>query len=158
VRRSRVGQWLVTAVAAATRSLGGSAVVRVTPGAAGGTATRPPAAARACSVPGGSCPPPRASSSSPRDCPAGEATASGCAAVPTYLYAYAAPGFVFRCPAAADGHHAATMCVTTSSPCDSERLIEIAHPCPAAYMNEVSNSWVLVGVSDVPIDPYGQCP
>ena len=50
------------------------------------------------------------------------------------------------------------MCASTSAPCDSERLIEIADPCPAAYMNEASNSWVLLGVSDVPIDPYGQCP
>ena len=27
-----------------------------------------------------------------------------------------------------------------------------------AYMNEASNSWVLPGVSGVPIDPYGWCP
>ena len=50
------------------------------------------------------------------------------------------------------------MCVTTSSPYGSERLIEIVDPCPAAYMNEASNSWALLGVSDVPIDPCGRCP
>jgi hypothetical protein len=33
----------------------------------------------------------------------------------------------------------------------------IADPCPAAYMNEASNSWDLVGASDAPLDPYGYC-
>jgi len=47
----------------------------------------------------------------------------------------------------------ATLCVTTTSPCDTERLIAIAHPCPAASMNEASNSWVVLGEADVPIDP-----
>jgi hypothetical protein len=89
---------------------------------------------------------------------AGEATVSGCAAALAYLAAYAAPGFVFQCPAYAAGHQAATTCVTATSPCDAERFIEIADPCPAAYMNEASNSWMLLGVSDVPIDPYGYCP
>jgi hypothetical protein len=43
--------------------------------------------------------------------------------------------------------------------CDEGRSIVISDPCPAAYMNEASNSWVLIGVlKNVPIDPYGQCP
>ena len=33
----------------------------------------------------------------------------------------------------------------------------IADPCPAAYMNEASNSWLLTGQADVPLDPYGDC-
>jgi len=182
VRRSRVGQWLVTAVVAVTCSLGSSAAVLVTPAAGsppGGHAAEARRTARAedhggrsrrhshAAARGGAgvlsarrvVSPAQSFVVQPTGLPpAGEASISGCAAALTYLYAYAAPGFVFRCPAAADGHQAATMCVTTSSPCDSERLIEIGDPCPAAYMNEASNSWVLLGVSDVPIDPYGQCP
>jgi hypothetical protein len=89
--------------------------------------------------------------------PAGEATAFGCAAALAYLAAYAAPGFGAQCPAATGGHQATTMCVTSATPCDVERAILIAEPCAAAYMNEASNSWVLLGVSDAPIDPYGSC-
>jgi hypothetical protein len=37
------------------------------------------------------------------------------------------------------------------------RIIVIADPCPAAYMNEASNSWAMMGASDAPIDPYGSC-
>jgi hypothetical protein len=37
------------------------------------------------------------------------------------------------------------------------RIIVIADPCPNAYMNEASNSWVMTGASDAPIDPYGAC-
>jgi hypothetical protein len=37
------------------------------------------------------------------------------------------------------------------------RIIVIADPCPNAYMNEASNSWVMIGASDAPIDPYGSC-
>jgi hypothetical protein len=85
------------------------------------------------------------------------ATAFGCAAALAYLAAYAAPGFGAQCPAATGGHQATTMCVTSATPCDVERAILIAEPCAAAYMNEASNSWVLLGVSDAPIDPYGSC-
>jgi hypothetical protein len=90
--------------------------------------------------------------------PAGEATASGCAAALLYLNAYAAPGFTLECPAFSRGHEASTSCISLSSPCDQQRVITIADPCPAAYMNEASNSWVLMGESTAPIDPYGQCP
>ena len=72
--------------------------------------------------------------------------------------AYAAPGFTLECPAASQGHQASTSCVSQNSPCDEQRIITIADPCPAAYMNEASNSWVLMGESNAPIDPYGQCP
>jgi hypothetical protein len=37
-------------------------------------------------------------------------------------------------------------------------VIAIADACPAAYMNEASNSWVLTGRSRAPIDPFGWCP
>ena len=89
---------------------------------------------------------------------AGEATAPGCAAALAYLDAYAAPGFTDSCPGEAGGHQAVTTCESLASPCDVERVIAIADPCPAAYMNEASNSWVLLGESDAPIDPYGTCP
>jgi len=36
-------------------------------------------------------------------------------------------------------------------------VIAIATPCPAAYMNEASNSWVLVGKSNAALDPNGDC-
>jgi hypothetical protein len=89
--------------------------------------------------------------------PPGEATAYGCAAAESYINAYGAPGFSVACPAYSGGHQATTWCVTTTSPCNVERLITIAEPCPDAYMNEASNSWVMMGASDTPIDPYGQC-
>jgi hypothetical protein len=90
--------------------------------------------------------------------PVGEATASGCAAALAYLDAYAAPGFTLECPASSQGHEASTRCISQNSPCDEQRVITIADPCPEAYMNEASNSWVLMGESKAPIDPYGQCP
>jgi hypothetical protein len=86
----------------------------------------------------------------------GAATASGCAAALAYLVAYSAPGFTFECPGSALGHQAMT-CIDEPGVCGNERLIAIADPCPAAYMNEASNSWVLTGASDAPIDPYGAC-
>ena len=90
--------------------------------------------------------------------PVGEATASGCPAALAYLTAYAAPGFTLECPASSQGHEASTSCISQNAPCDQQRMITIADPCPEAYMNEASNSWVLMGESNAPIDPYGQCP
>jgi hypothetical protein len=49
-------------------------------------------------------------------------------------------------------------CINEPGVCDNENLIAIADPCPAAYMNEASNSRVLTGASDARIDPYGACP
>jgi hypothetical protein len=40
-----------------------------------------------------------------------------------------------------------TTCVSGASACSIQRLIVIADPCPAAYMNEASNSWDLIGAS-----------
>jgi hypothetical protein len=89
--------------------------------------------------------------------PAGQATASGCPAALAYLSAYAYPGFTLECPAEADGRQAMT-CYDEPGVCPGELLIAIADACPAAYMNEASNSWVLMGRSTEPIDPYGTCP
>jgi hypothetical protein len=30
--------------------------------------------------------------------------------------------------------------------------------CPASWMNEASNSWVVLHLANLPIDPYGSCP
>jgi hypothetical protein len=48
-------------------------------------------------------------------------------------------------------------CVNIAGVCPGAKLIAISIPCAAAYMNESSNSWVLSGKSDAPIDPYGYC-
>jgi hypothetical protein len=59
------------------------------------------------------------------------------------------------CPGYAQGHQATT-CIGADPCSPGQRLIIIADPCPAAYMNEASNSWaVLVGGV---IDPFGSCP
>ncbi len=88
----------------------------------------------------------------------GAATAWGCAAALVYLNAYAAPGFTLECPAYSQGHQASTSCVSQSSPCDEQRVITIADPCPAAYMNEASNSWVLHGGVERPDRPLRSVP
>jgi hypothetical protein len=80
----------------------------------------------------------------------------GCAAALSYLQVHAAPGFVFECPGSAEGHQAMT-CVDVPGVCSGTKLIAISVPCPAAYMNEASNSWVVLGERDAPIDPYGYC-
>jgi len=86
----------------------------------------------------------------------GRATATGCDAALAYLRAYAAPGFQLECPAYAEGHQGMT-CLNESV-CPHAAIIAIAVACPQSYMNEASNSWVLIGQSDAPIDPYGACP
>lgn len=96
--------------------------------------------------------------------PYGRATAYGCASAIAYLEAYAAPGFSVSCPGDALGHEG--MSCYSEAPCaPGQRMIAIATPCPAAYMNEAHNSWVLVYEVDgrpVPdgntaLDPYGSC-
>jgi hypothetical protein len=89
--------------------------------------------------------------------PRGGATAYGCAAALAYLEAYAAPDFILQCPGYAEGHEATTMCISGLKLCNLGRFIVIAVPCAAAYMNEASNSWVLLHLSNAVIDPYGQC-
>lgn len=79
----------------------------------------------------------------------------GCAAAIAYLSANAAPGFTFVCPGNAFGNQAMT-CVNHAPQCAGEKIIAIAVPCPAAYMNEAHNSWVLTG-HGTGIDPYGYC-
>jgi hypothetical protein len=87
---------------------------------------------------------------------ASSASGYGCAAALAYLATHAAPGFTFECPGYADGHQAMT-CINTPGLCSGMKLIAINDPCPAAYMNEASNSWVLEGLRSAPIDPYGYC-
>jgi cytoskeletal protein RodZ len=91
------------------------------------------------------------------DVPAeGQATAWGCVAALAYLTVYAYPGFTLECPGGADGRQAMT-CSNEPDVCPGQNVIAIADACPAAYMNEASNSWVLMGQSNAPIDPYGTC-
>ena len=87
----------------------------------------------------------------------GQATAWGCAAALTYLQAYAAKGFALECPGYAEGREAMT-CMNQPGACPGTSVIAIADPCPQAYMNEASNSYVITGVADTPIDPFGPCP
>jgi hypothetical protein len=80
----------------------------------------------------------------------------GCSYALAYLASHAAPGFGFACPGNSLGHQAMT-CVNVAGVCPGADLITITVPCPAAYMNEASNSWVLLGLRKAPIDPYGYC-
>jgi hypothetical protein len=89
--------------------------------------------------------------------PVGLATAWGCGAALAYLQAYAAKGFTLECPGYAEGQEAMT-CMNQAAACPGTSVIAIADPCPQAYMNEASNSFVLTGASDSPIDPDGPCP
>lgn len=114
------------------------------------TTTATPAPTTTTTAP---APPPAPSSALPAK---GQATADGCAAAIAYLSAYSAPGFTFECPGYALGHQAMT-CVNEAGVCANEDLIAISDACAVAYMNEASNSWVMTGASDAPIDPYGAC-
>lgn len=87
---------------------------------------------------------------------ASAAPSSGCAAALSYLAGHSAPGFRFECPGYALGRQAMT-CINVSGVCPGEKLIAIAVACPASWMNEASNSWVLSGLASRPIDPYGYC-
>jgi hypothetical protein len=89
--------------------------------------------------------------------PPGHATAYGCAAAMAYLEAYAAPDFIIACAIDPSEHQATTTCISGYSACSLGRFILISDPCPAAYMNEASNSRVLIGLSEAPLDPYGSC-
>ncbi len=89
--------------------------------------------------------------------PVGQATAWGCGAALAYLQAYAAKGFTLECPGYAEGREAMT-CMNQAGACPGTWVIAIADPCPQAYMNEASNSYVITGVADTPIDPFGACP
>lgn len=80
-----------------------------------------------------------------------------CVTARTYLASHAAPGFTIVCPGNALGHQAMT-CVNVAGVCPGAEEIVIAVPCPASWMNEASNSWVLTGRRAGSIDPYGSCP
>ena len=87
---------------------------------------------------------------------ASASTTYGCGPALAWLSTHSAPGFRFECPGYSLGHQAMT-CVDVAGVCPGIRLITISVPCAAAYMNEASNSWVLTGQSNAPIDPYGHC-
>lgn len=82
--------------------------------------------------------------------------AAGCGAALQWLSTHAAPGFRFECPGNALGHQGMT-CVNLANVCPGQRIIAIADACPAAYMNEAHNSWILVGLARGRLDPYGSC-
>lgn len=79
-----------------------------------------------------------------------------CAAAVAYLAANSAPGFTYECPGYALGHQAMT-CVNVAGVCPGSDLIVINVVCPASYMNEAHNSWILSGRRTGGIDPYGYC-
>ena len=79
-----------------------------------------------------------------------------CSAALAYLEANSAPGFQFECPGYALGHQAMT-CINVSGVCPGVSLIVINRVCPASYMNEAHNSWVMSGLATGSIDPYGYC-
>jgi hypothetical protein len=82
-------------------------------------------------------------------------TGSGCAAAIAWLSTHSAPGYQLVCPGYAEGHQAMT-CYNTAA-CPGKQVIVIAIPCPAAYMNEAHNSWIISGLAVGKIDPYGYC-
>lgn len=82
--------------------------------------------------------------------------ADTCGAALAYLSAHSAPGFRFECPGNALGHQAMT-CVNVAGVCPGYKLIAISVVCPASYMNEAHNSWILSGLATGSIDPYGYC-
>lgn len=112
----------------------------------------------------------RAASSSTPVVPAqGQAATWGCDAALAYLRAYADPIFALRCPGYAYGKAAIT-CFGGWSGVDAcapnQFLIVVQVPCPVAYMNEASNSWVVAaeaGAASDPakstahLDPFGSC-
>ena len=80
----------------------------------------------------------------------------GCGPALSYLASHSAPGFHFECPGYALGHQAMT-CQNVAGVCLGSRIIVIAVPCAAAYMNEAYNSWVVEGLRSGGYDPYGYC-
>lgn len=112
-------------------------------------------------------PPPAPSPPPPSPPPTSPSTAApgwGCGPALDYLAAHSAPGFSASCPGPDDGHQATTTAYFSNGTVTGTIGIEV--PCPAAYMNEAHNSWVLRskylgtpipdGLGAV-IDPYGYC-
>jgi hypothetical protein len=48
-------------------------------------------------------------------------------------------------------------CENVAGVCPGAKIIAIADPCAAAYMNEANNSWIISGLRKGTIDPYGYC-
>ncbi len=122
--------------------------------------TPPPVEVTSAPAPTPTPAPPPASTASAVNAPSTSTSTAtppgwGCTAAIAYLSAHSAPGFQFICPGNADGHEAMT-CDNYASVCPGEKLIVINDPCPVAYMNEASNSWVVEHLSTAPIDPYGK--
>jgi hypothetical protein len=88
--------------------------------------------------------------------PAPQAPAWGCDAALAYLRANADPAYTLECPGNAFGHEAMT-CAYRAGFCPGQMVIAITDPCPAAYMNEAANSWIVSGIRPGTIDPYGAC-
>ena len=125
------------------------------------TITVPATTPTTAAVPTPTTPPTTAPAPTAPQAPALDAAAAvssgyGCAAALAYLRAHAAPGFALECPGWADGHQAMS-CDNVAGICPGAKVIAISTPCPAAYMNEASNSWVLLGESHNALDPYGYC-
>ena len=109
-------------------------------------------------------PPPPPPPPPPAPAATAPAPGSGCGAALAYLASHAAPGFTSSCPGPNDGHQATTTAYYSNGQVTG--TIGIEDPCPAAYMNEAHNSWVLRaqylgtpipdGLGSV-IDPYGYC-
>jgi hypothetical protein len=84
-------------------------------------------------------------------------TGYGCADAVAYLKAHADPAYQIICPADSGPGSEAFTCSNLPGSCVGFQEVIITDPCPAAYMNEASNTWVIDGKSDAPIDPYGSC-
>ncbi len=84
-------------------------------------------------------------------------TGYGCADAVAYLKAHADPAYQIICPADSGPGSEAFTCSNLPGACVGFQEVIITDPCPAAYMNEASNTWVIDGKSDAPIDPYGSC-
>jgi hypothetical protein len=84
-------------------------------------------------------------------------TGYGCADAIAYLRAHADPAYQIICPADSGPGSEAFTCSNLPGYCVGFQEVIITDPCPAAYMNEASNTWVIDGKSDAPIDPYGSC-
>jgi hypothetical protein len=110
------------------------------------TTTTP--AATATTVPAASAP---TTTTAPVD------TGYGCADAIAYLRAHADPAYQIVCPADSGPGSEAFTCSNLPGYCVGFQEVIITDPCPAAYMNEASNTWVIDGKSSAPIDPYGSC-
>lgn len=127
------------------------------------TAPAPPTTTTTAPPPPPPVPPTTAPPPPPASAPA-SAPGYGCGPALGYLQSHEAPGFTASCPGPNDGHQATTTAYYSNGQVTGTIGIEV--PCPAAYMNEAHNSWVLRyrylgtpipdGLGDV-IDPYGYC-